>query len=372
MKNKIGYALVCFYEASTGGHGSAEVSKSLYECLPKKNSKLFEIKKKKIFSYLENYKFNYLENIYKFFYILIIINQLKKFISKYNKKIIIIEGASWIGYTYIFFKIIKIFFPKILTIYHAHNIEYDVRKKRNNHIISFITKIIEKNVYKLINFSTAVSEEDQKRLKKLYNVNAYIFQNGINKNRLLLRKPEFDLPKKYIIYSGSYSYKFNKITINKIITKIMPVILKKFKDVKLIITGKDFPKEKFIKYNFIRNYKNLEKKELNYLIKKSLFMFTPMNNSPGTKLKVIETLLLGANLITSKSGIKGVKFVKSNNLFIYSSINKMYQYIYYLIRHHKEDKTSSISQSNKFYFKNYLMENILKNFFTEIKLFKNA
>ena len=101
-------------------------------------------------------------------------------------------------------------------------------------------------------------------------------------------------------------------------------------------------------------------------------MFTPMNNSPGTKLKVIETLLLGANLITSKSGIKGVKFVKSNNLFIYSSINKMYQYIYYLILHHKEDKTSSISQSNKFYFKNYLMENILKNFFTEIKLFKNA
>jgi len=372
MENKIGYALVCFYEASIGGHGSAEVSKSLYECLPKKNSKLFEIKKKKIFFFLENCKFNYLENIYKFFYILVIINKLKKFINKYNKKIIIIEGASWIGYTYIFFKIIRIFFPKILIIYHAHNIEYDVRKKRNNAIISFITKIIEKNVYKLINFSTAVSEEDKKRLKKLYNVNAYIFQNGINKKRLSLRKPKFNLPKKYIIYSGSYSYKFNKITINKIISKIMPTILKKFKDVKLIITGRDFPKEKFIKYNFIRNYKNLEKKELNYLIKKSLFMFTPMNNSPGTKLKVIETLLLGANLITSRNGIKGIKFVKSDNLFIYSNINKMYQYIYYLIRNHKEDKANNISPLNNFYSKNYLMENILKNFFAEIKLSKNA
>jgi hypothetical protein len=370
MKNKIGYALVCFYEASTGGHGSAEVSKSLYECLPKKNSKLFEIKKKSLFTYLENYNFNYLENIYKFFYIFIIINQLKKFIKKYNKKIIIIEGASWIGYAYIFFKIIRIFFPKILIIYHAHNIEYDVRKKRNNYIISFITKIIEKKVYKQINFTTAVSEEDQKRLKKLYKVNAYIFQNGINKNRLLLRKPEFNLPKKYIIYSGSYSYKFNKIAINKIITRIMPSILKKFNDIKLIITGKDLPKEKFIEYDFIRNYKNLEKKELNYLIKKSLFMLTPMTNSPGTKLKVIETLLLGANLITSKNGIKGVKFVKSENLFIYSNINRMYQYIYYLIRNHK--KINNISLSNKFYLKNYLMENILSNFFKEIKLFKNA
>ena len=372
MKHKIGYALVCFYEASIGGHGSAEVSKSLYECLPKKNSKLFEIKKKKIFFYLENYKFCYLENIYKFFYILIIVNQLKNFISKYNKKIIIIEGASWIGYTYIFFKIIRFFFPKILIIYHAHNIEYDVRKKRNSYIISFITKIIEKKIYKLIDFSTAVSEEDQKRLKQLYNVNAYIFQNGINKKRLLLKKPEFDLPKKYIIYSGSYSYKFNKFTINKIITKIMPIILKKFQDVKLIITGKDFPREKFTKYNFITNYQNLEKEKLNYLIKKSLFMFTPMNNSPGTKLKVIETLLLGGNLITSKSAIKGVKFVKSENLFVYSNINKMYQYIYYLILNHKKNKARNINLSNKFYFKNYLMENILKKFFTEIKLFKNA
>jgi hypothetical protein len=372
MKIKIGYGLVCFYEASTGGHGSAEVSKSLYECLPKKNSKLFEIKKKKIFSFLENYKFNYIENIYKLFYILIIISQLKKFINKYNKKIIIIEGASWIGYTYIFFKIIRILFPKLFIIYHAHNIEYDVRKKRNNPIIYFITKIIEKKVYEQINFSTAVSREDQKRLKKLYNVNAYIFKNGINRKRLLLKKPRFNLPKKYIIYSGSYSYKFNKITINKIITKIMPVILKKFKDIKLIITGKDFPKEEFIKYNFIINYKNLDKKELNYLIKKSLFMFTPMNISPGTKLKVIETLLLGANLITSKSGIKGIKFVKSANLFVYSNINKMYQYIYYLIRNHKKNKVNNISPSNKFYFKNYLMENILKKFFKEIKLFKNA
>ena len=50
----------------------------------------------------------------------------------------------------------------------------------------------------------------------------------------------------------------------------------------------------------------------------------------------------------------------------------MYQYIYYLIRKHTEDKANRISQSNNFYFKNYLMENILKNFFTEIKLFKNA
>lgn len=368
MKKRLGYALICFYEASIGGHGSAEVSSSLYECLPKKNSKLFEIKKRKIFIFLENYKFTFAENIYKLFYIYFIIKNLKNFFNSYEKKIIIIEGASWIGYTFIFLKMVKIFLPKTLIIYHSHNIEYDVRRNRNNKFISFITRIIEKIVFHEVNYSTVVSNNDQKRIKKLYNTRSFIFQNGINKKRLLLKKPNFNLPKKYIIYSGSYSYKFNEITINKIISEIMPKILNKFADIKLIITGKDFPGDKFKQYNFIKNYKDLDKRELNYLIKKSLFMFTPMKKSPGTKLKIIETLVLGANLITSHQGIKGIKFIKSKNLFIYSNTKQMYQYIYYLIKNYKKNKNKNTI--NKFYIKNYLMENIIKNFFTKIKLFK--
>ena len=243
---------------------------------------------------------------------------------------------------------------------------------RNSYIISYITKIIEKYIYNQINLSTVVSKKDQQRLRKLYNINAYIFPNGISKKRLLLKKPKFNLPEKYIIYSGSYSYKFNKIVIDRIIYKIMPKILRKFKDIKLIITGKDFPNKKFAKYKFVKSYKDLYKKELNYLIKKSLFMFTPMSKSPGTKLKVIETLLLGGNLITSKEGIEGVKFIKSKNLFIYSNINQMYEYIYHLIRNQKKIKKSKINTVNKFYSENYCMENILNLFFAKIKLFKNA
>jgi hypothetical protein len=272
MNKNFGFAMVCFYEASTGGHGSSEVSSSFYECLPKENKRLFEIKKKKIFSFFEHYKFNYFENIYKIFYILVLVNKLKKFFLKFRKKIIIIEGASWIGYSYIFLKLIRLYYPKIIIIYHAHNIEYDLRLKKNNSIIAFVTKILEKKVYNLSNFTTAVSFNDQIKLKKLYKIKTFIFPNGINKKRLLTKKPKFNLPKKYIIFSGSYSYKYNKDAIDKIIFKIMPKILKNHKNIKLIITGKDFPKDKFKSYNFLINYIDLDKKILNYVIKKSLFM----------------------------------------------------------------------------------------------------
>jgi hypothetical protein len=362
MIKKKGFALICFYEASTGGHGSAEVTKSVYECLTKKNKKIFEIKKKKIFEVLEYYKLNFLENIFKIFYIPILFKEVVLFINKFEKKIIIIEGASWIGYSYLFIKLVKLFYTKITIIYHAHNIEYDLRKSKNNFIIAFFSKIFEEKVYKLADFSTVVSSEDKKKIKKLYNTNTYIFSNGINRKKLIAKKPKFKIPKKFIIFSGSYSYFYNKLAINKIIYKIMPRILKKDKEVRLIITGKDFPKKQFNKYTFIDSYINLDKENLNYLIKKSLFMLTPMSSSPGTKLKAIETLLLGANLVTTKSGVKGIETLKSNNLFIYYNYKQLFNFIDHLIINKKNIK------NNKIYLKYFIMENIVKKFFSEIKL----
>jgi len=363
MNKKKGFALICFYEASTGGHGSSEVTSSLYNCLPQKNKNIFEIKKKKFFNLLEYYKFSYLENIYKIFYIIIIFKKFSNFIKKYKKKIVIVEGASWIGYSYFFIKITKFFYSDAKIVYHAHNVEYEIRKKKSNLIIANLSRILEKKVYKISDYPTTVSNEDHEKIKKLYGVNTYIFSNGINKKRLLIKKPNFYIPKKFIIYSGSYSYLYNKLAINKIIYKIMPKILKQDKEIKLIVTGKDFPKNKFKNFTFVKSYLNLDKKELNYLIKNSLFMLAPMAKSPGTKLKVIETLLLGANLITSKEGFKGIKLIKSNNLFIYSNINQMYQQIKYLLKNYK--KIKSINKIN-LYLKHYLMENILKVFLRKI------
>jgi hypothetical protein len=94
-------------------------------------------------------------------------------------------------------------------------------------------------------------------------------------------------------------------------------------------------------------------------------MLAPMSKSPGTKLKVIETLLLDANLVSSKAGVAGIKLIKNKNLYVYSTTNQMHRYINYLL---KNKKKLTITKTKNIYFKYYLMENILKNFFSKIKL----
>jgi len=360
-QNKTCVALISFYQASKGGHGAAEVTLSLFESL-KLKKKLFEIKKNFFFNFLDRHGINYFESLYKLFYLIPLYLKVRKFFLKFEKKIIIIEGASWIGYSYIFTKIIKLFHKNITIIYHAHNIEYALRKnKKSNFFILLLTKILEKKVYNLVNYGTAVSDTDRAILNKLYNVKSLIFNNGINKRRLKYKKFNKKFPKDFLIYPGSYSFFPNKIAIDKLIFKILPIILKKYPKLKLIVTGHGFPLNKFKKYNYINYYKNLEKVELNYLIYKSKFLLAPMSKGPGTKLKIIEALMLGSVIISSKEGMRGIEINNINPPFVFSNQKKMHSIIDYVITNNS--KIKKISNKNKFFYrKKYLMENILKIF----------
>ena len=84
--------------------------------------------------------------------------------------------------------------------------------------------------------STVVSKIDYKRVVKLYNIKPYILQNGIKINSLISsKKIKTKLPKKFIFFNGSYSYKPNMFAINTLIENIMPKVIKKFPNIKLVI-----------------------------------------------------------------------------------------------------------------------------------------
>ena len=366
MYNNYSIAVVAFYEASIGGHGAAEVTLSFYESLKDfQKKKLFEIKKYKIFKFFESIKINIFENIFKLIYLLNLNFKLFKFLNKSKKNIVVLEGASWIGYIYITIKVIKFFKPGTIFIYHSHNIEFYLRKNKNILIVALLTRILERKVFKIANISTVVSEIDQKEIRKLYKLDAVVLNNGVNKKRLITKKFKKNTPRKFIIFSGSYSFAPNRISIDFIIKKIFPTILKKYPEIKFVITGRDFPVEKYKDYKFIHYYGNLKKKYLNYLILKSKFVLAPMFKSTGTKLKIIEALMLGALVITSREGIKGIKLPKKiNPPFVFGKYNEIYKLINKVIINNVFLKKKS-KKDIKFFVKNYNMEDIVKKFLQE-------
>lgn len=350
-------AVVCFYTASKGGNGAAEVSLGILNAI-KSNKKLFEIND-------QNIKSDLVRFIFKFICIIKFVYKIKNFFSNIEKKIIIIEGASWVGYSFLFFILCKIFIKKIIVIYHSHNIEYDIRtKKKANIIIIVLTKYFEKSIFKFANFATVVSRVDQKRIKKLYNLKSYILENGINIKRLEKEKPKFLLPKNYYMFIGSYWFLPNKEAIDFLIEKIYPQIEKKFPKYKLIITGEGLPREK-IKNKQIIYYNNISKKSLNYIISKSDFLLFPLKKATGTKLKVIESLALGKRIITNKNGVKGIDLISKDQPLIYKNTKEIIN----CIRKIKKKKfNNTLTKTSNYYKRKYDMSLIFNKFIYKNKI----
>ena len=291
--------------------GSSVVISSFFENLPFKNKVLYQVSSQK--SKIKNKKIKsiYLINNYKLlklFSVLVLIkNILFEIRSSKYKNILFIEGASWIGYSFLLILFLKVFFIKVKIIYRGHSIEYDIRRKNSNFIISSLSFVFEKFVYKNSSISTSVSKLEMQRVKKLYNIKTRIFPNIINFHEEKKSKSEFN--KKYIFYSGSYDYQPNKKAIDRLCFDIMPKLVKKYPKIILVLTGsKKIPHKAY----WLKNLGLVSKNRYINILRNSLCLIVPTREGYGTRVKIIEALCYGIVVVSSKIGIEGINYNKQN------------------------------------------------------------
>jgi hypothetical protein len=357
VKSKYKTALVGFYQITNSYNGASEVSQSLFESI-KTKKKLFELQNPSLFN--NESKLSNIINSYFFkpIKIFILCFKVKKYFGNNKKKFLIVEGASWIGFSFLFIIISKYLISNLKIMYHGHNVEYEIRKMKNSKIIQLVTKYLEKKVFSICNYATTVSNHDKGVIRHLYNINSTVFFNGISKKRLFISEKKI-YEKNYLIFSGNYFFQPNKIAINNIL-KILPKIHKLDPNIKILITGTNLP-NKLINHPHIIFKPKLKKELLNLYLKKSICSVMPLINSPGTKLKVIENLLIGVVTIGTKHAFKGIELVKKNPPFIYKTDQDLIKLLNMVLKNKNKFKKIA-KQNSQFYIKKYLMENIYNNF----------
>ena len=73
----------------------------------------------------------------------------------------------------------KILLPNSKIIYISHSIESEIRKKYSNKLIYYLTKFLERFVFKYSYLSTSVSKLEQNKIKKLYDHKTILYPNAI-------------------------------------------------------------------------------------------------------------------------------------------------------------------------------------------------
>ena len=285
-----------------------------------------------------------------------------QFLKKSKNNLIIIEGASWIFYSFIVLFSFKILLPNSKIIYFSHSIESEIRKKYSSVLIYHLTKFLEKLVFKYSLISTSVSKIEQKKIIKLYNHKTILYPNALTLNRKIKKQI---LLKNYIIYSGSYLYRPNKNAIDILNKKIMPKLTKKIPNLKLVLTGGGFNK----KIPWVINKGIVKKRDLYNLIYYSKCMCVPLKFGSGTRIKIIEAMAIGAIVVSTPKGIEGIDLKTKNPPFITGSTKKIISTIVTIINKNKIIKKKSIEQRD-YYIEKYSMKKITGNFIKQnIKLF---
>lgn len=348
-------AFVTFFPIMPNNMGSSTVVNSRFKNWPT-SKKIFQI------SHIKKLNNNSLNTIYikkenpirKILKLPELILRIYIYLKKSKKKILLVEGASWIFYSFFTIFFIKIIIPDCKIIYVSHSIESEIRKKYSNYFIYLLTKVLEYLVFKISDLSTTVSNSEKSRIKKLYNKITKIYPNAINLEKFRTKKKE---NKKYIIYTGSYLYKPNREAIDFLNFEIMPILINKFPTLKLVITGGGFKK----KFPWLVNKEIVSKKNLYNLIYNSECMCVPLRFGSGTRIKIIEALSLGAVVVSTSKGIEGIKLKNKNPPFISNNKKSLINCLSKVIKNQKKIKQQARKDSEN-YKKLYSMKSITQKF----------
>ncbi len=314
-------AVITFFDSYPPKTGSGIVCTDFFKSWPVLKKKLFQFSSKKKNSHLiETILIFKNRAIYKLINLPILVIKIIKYFQGEKKKILILEGPSWIFYSFFVIFIFKALYRDIFIIYRSHSIEYEIRKNNSNFFITILTKYFENYVVNNCNISTSVSKIEKKKFKKYYNCETYLFPNSLDIERLKKIKVNKlnNIPDKFIIFSGSYDYKPNKIAINFIIDKILPNLRKQ--NIKLVLTGNH--NKKFDNKN-VYNLGFISINKLKYLQQKSICLIVPIFEGYGTRIKILESLIWGNRIISTKKGIEGINYENNKNIFICNESKKM-------------------------------------------------
>tara|TARA_A100000164_G_C21908191_1_gene774211 strand:+ start:120 stop:1220 length:1101 start_codon:yes stop_codon:yes gene_type:complete len=353
--SKIKTAFITFFPINPNNMGSSTVVNSRFNSWPTKK-KIFQISHLKKINNKSTKTISIKREspLSKIIKLPLLIIEVIKYLKFSKKKIIIIEGASWIFYSFFTIVTLKLIIKNCKIIYVSHSIESEIRRKYSNFLIYLLTKKLEHLVFRFSEISTSVSNYEKRKIFDYYKKKTVIYPNAISLiNFKSTKKEKYD----YIIYTGSYLYKPNREAIDYLNNHIMPRLIKIFPQLKLVITGGGFEK----KFPWLVNKGIISKKKMYNLIFNAKCMCIPLDFGSGTRIKIIEALSVGTVVVSTPKGIEGIKLKNKNPPYIINKKKLIINIIKKIMNNNKILKKKA-NLDKTYYKKIYSMNNITKNF----------
>lgn len=286
-------------------------------------------------------------------------------IKNISPKCVVLEGASWALYNLILISLLKRAKIDSLIVYHAHNVEYLLRKQKSHWLIANITKWAERNLLKKSDIVTAVSQNDADDFKELYGEKALILPNGVDiqcfdtvlDNQIEEIKDKYNLSGKLVLFMGLLAYLPNQEGIDFLINSVFPIVRKKSPDLKLVIIGGELKS----KEKWILNPGVIPFDEIPILVKACDVCVAPIFSGSGTRVKILEYMAAGKPVVSTTKGAEGLSVKNRDNIVIADDVENFAEEIVSLVTKPEYSKKIRI-QGRMLVRKDYSWTGIMQSF----------
>ena len=142
----------------------------------------------------------------------------------------------------------------------------------------------------------------------------------------------------------------------------MPKVIEKNNHIKLVLTGGPNVYED---KSFVVNLGVVPKSTLINLYKTCICLPVPIFEAYGSRIKIIEALIIGSVVLSTSKGIEGLDYNKKSHAPIVTNIISEFSKIIIQISKSKKFKKDAL-KDRKHYLNNYGMENQVKIFYLKL------
>jgi glycosyltransferase involved in cell wall biosynthesis len=274
--------------------------------------------------------------LFKMWGVFIALPSIARRILALNPDFVILENASWAIYYLALLRLLKFKGRKIKIIYHAHCVEYLLRKQKNNILIALLTRWAESILLKDSDLVFCVSEADASNFRAIYKAEAKILPNCVDIDKFnQVREADVDfIRKKYnlsgrlVLFMGLPEFKPNKDAINLLINKIFPLIINEIPGARLVIIGGKLD----YKRPWLNNPGNISFDEVPSLIMASEVCLAPIFSGSGVRLKILEYMAAAKPVVSSVKGAEGINVNEGKEIIFAERAEEFSEKVLYLLR----------------------------------------
>jgi GT2 family glycosyltransferase/glycosyltransferase involved in cell wall biosynthesis len=251
-------------------------------------------------------------------------NILQKIREK-NPAIVFLEGSSWSLYPMILFLGLRRRLRRTKFVYHAHNVEYSLRRSKDNRLIALISRWAEGILIRQSDLALAVSPNDAREFEALYGIRPAILPNSVDtdwfrdiSDKMVLEcKNRYRLTGSSVLFMGLIGFPPNDEAVDFLINDVFPRVRRDVPSARLIILGGKIR----ARQTWLENPGMVPFEEVPVILKACDVCVAPIFSGSGTRLKILEYLASGKPVVATTKAAEGLAVQGGRDLLIADSPN---------------------------------------------------